>query len=63
MIDYSECTKEELIELVEHFANRLLNYGAKELGHFRAYEPTEEEICFLLEEYGLNVKCVESENE
>ena len=62
MIDYSECTKEELIELVEHYASRLLNYGAKELGHFRAYDPTEEDICFLLKEDGLKVKYVESEN-
>ena len=63
MIDYTDCTKEELIEVVEDYASRLFNYGAKELGHFRAYEPTEEDICFLLKEDGLKVKHVESEDE
>lgn len=59
MIDYSKCTKEELIEVIECYANRLIIWQ----DCHAVIEPSEKEICSLLEEEGLNVKYIESENE
>ena len=59
MIDYSECTKEELIEMVEYYASNLI-----ECQHaWVISEPTEEEIYNMLKGGGLNVKYIESEKE
>ena len=60
MIDYSECTKEELIELAEHYASLVI---AHDRCLYRVVEPTEEEIYHLLKGDCLNVKYIESENE
>ena len=58
MIDYSECTKEELIELVEQYASNLI-----ERQHaWVISEPTKEEIYNMLKGDSLKVKYIESEN-
>ena len=59
MIDYTDCTKEELIELLEQYANKWIVY----VGHLIAFTPTEEEIYSMLKRDGLKVKYVESEDE
>ena len=57
MIDYTDCTKEELIELLEQYANKWIAY----VGHLIVFTPTEEEIYSMLKRDGLKVKYVESE--
>ena len=60
MIDYSNCTKEELIELLEHYTNLIIIHTRPSL--FRADEPVDEaEVYLMLKDDGLKVKYVESE--
>ena len=62
MIDYSDCTKEELIKLVEQYADPMIMHTRPSL--FRADEPVDEaEVYLMLKDDGLNVKYVESEDE
>ena len=61
MIDYSDCTKEELIKLVEHYADLMIMHDNSSL--FRVHESTEEEIYSWLKRDGLKVKYIESEDE